>query len=80
MREELAHRLGEILAQAIDNAKPEPDGGALIGLGRLTDECIRQMEWARKRWQANKDSNGSTFYTAVPEGHPMTLAPPDWKP
>ena len=44
--------------------------------GELADECLRQIEWARRECVEAADSETAEFTVMLP----LTLAPPDWKP
>jgi len=91
-REGLARRLGYVYRKTSGWQEPEVHWGDRDGEDerdqnaqrltwlRVADECIRQMEWARKGWLERIDSNGSRFYMTAPPQSPLTLAPDDWKP
>lgn len=84
LREELARRLGLVYRTKAGWQSPEvhwgdrdEEGARVHNANRLlflemADECIRQMEWARRRnpWVDQSEYDRS----------PMTVAPEGWKP
>jgi len=44
---------------------------------RTADECLRQMEWARRQTAESCEEKPYAFHNLE---QPITLAPPDWKP
>jgi len=73
LREELARRLSTIWQKEMQD---EPD--ADVHWNAIADECIRQMEWARREcvipFQPDYDE------CEIDYSAPLTFAPADWKP
>jgi hypothetical protein len=77
LREEMARRLAD--TYAVGRRWDDLGAGHREDWCRVADEVLRQMEWARTRWVARVDNNGSTFYSEI-AGSPLTLAPEGWSP
>lgn len=91
LRENVAHRLSEVwdLSPIGLGFKESPEGWRA-----LADECLRQMEWARRECSGFDAEALPTTQHAVPyppgmaeirgvriHGRkPLTLATPEWKP
>jgi len=67
LREQLAHRLEQVWLASIQSGLPGTSPFSWADWGKVSDECIRQMEWARR------NNEGLRWPT-------MTLAPEDWNP
>lgn len=89
LREELAKRLYDSATHQNwtllkDNPSPPWDKSGSISREwwrNIADECIRQMEWARRErslplWKYSSDQIDNVIVGWVP----LTLAPPDWQP
>lgn len=88
LREQLAKRMWEIdprrwpgkpdlIISGFANTDLRGAGG--LSYGNIADECIRQMEWARRNclYGPSEIPGGSAICLTF---NPISIAPEDWKP
>lgn len=86
LREDLARRLYEahwaptvaLVGRAAVPFENQPDANREAWCV-AADECIRQMEWARRQGADSVEASIIEIELAKEHGT-ITLAPPDWKP
>jgi len=87
LREQLSTKLLDVFSKGfVDLRQPDGSVNVVTVWNLVADECIRQMEWARRPdrevevtqyWEKGAGPAPTVIRTSE---LPLTLAPDDWKP